>query len=785
LEKLKRFLSHRRWLALLAVAVTAAAILAWAGYDLGQRVDDQPVYQIANDNYSQTVEIPRTAGEADAALTIPLTLPGGTMLYGLRLDIATYDHAFAEGTLYARLTNDYGDQSSTAAIDCVTLKDNTFAMLIFDAPFTADTDEKGLGMANLTIWYSTPDSDPAPLGLWVSEGACTYLDQNGEPLGTALPMGSFSADGKSKTYDATPALQYVIDYSGRWSHRLSLVLGILLFLAVTGGFALLFLAKVKLPLVFLLEALLLGGAFTFVTPPLVAPDEYTHVANCYAMSSTMLGQAATGEAGKLLARSCDAPYLQEKTGDIGIFAYKQMTEHLGDHDCDSAASTEAEIVPGTITPAQRFLYLPQTLGIALARLLGLGFYGMLLAGRLCNLAVYLLLGWLTLRLAPERLTGLFACVLLLPMGLQLGGSFSADTLVIGMIFSYTALCLRCRTQRAGWPQAAGLLLLALLIGPSKAIYLPAVLLCLMIPNENLPLGSGRGQNAGQQRILGYQIKPGTLIKLGAVLLALLSWAFNNGTSLLYATRDVDNVGLTRAALALLALAAVLAAVYAALRRRPRARRIFWGALAVGVCIAVPLGIYKITHMWGGLTPEDLVGSVQANGDSIYTYSVGYICRNVPGTVKLLLRSVESQAALWLQGIVGTALGEPIVYAVNVSWILTVGLVLTLFLCALRREGEPPRLERHARAGTFAVVLAVAALTVLAALTWTPINYTTIFGIQGRYWLPILPLALLLVGECPDLRTKRDLSRGTAFAMVCFTSLVLLQGYGIYAAWQIQ
>ena len=47
-------------------------------------------------------------------------------------------------------------------------------------------------------------------------------------------------------------------------------------------------------------------------------------------------------------------------------------------------------------------------------------------------------------------------------------------------------------------------------------------------------------------------------------------------------------------------------------------------------------------MWGGLTPEQLVGSIQPNGDSIYTYSVGYICRNLPATIKLLLRSVSAQ-----------------------------------------------------------------------------------------------------------------------------------------------
>ena len=86
-------------------------------------------------------------------------------------------------------------------------------------------------------------------------------------------------------------------------------------------------------------------------------------------------------------------------------------------------------------------------------------------------------------------------------------------------------------------------------------------------------------------------------------------------------------------------------------------------------------------MWGGLTPEQLVGSIQENGDSIYTYSAGYICRNLPNTAKLLLRSFSAQGAQWVQGVLGTALGEPIVYTVDASWVL--GLALS-WLCWPRR-----------------------------------------------------------------------------------------------------
>ena len=60
--------------------------------------------------------------------------------------------------------------------------------------------------------------------------------------------------------------------------------------------------------------------------------------------------------------------------------------------------------------------------------------------------------------------------------------------------------------------------------------------------------------------------------------------------------------------------------------------------------------------------------VHPNGDSIWTFSFGYICRNIPATVKLLLRTLPEQGALWLQGLLGTTLGEPIVYRIDVSWL---------------------------------------------------------------------------------------------------------------------
>ena len=130
------------------------------------------------------------------------------------------------------------------------------------------------------------------------------------------------------------------------------------------------------------------------------------------------------------------------------------------------------------------------------------------------------------------------------------------------------------------------------------------------------------------------------------------------------------------------------------------------------------------------------------------------------------------------------LGEPIVYRIEVSWLLGIGLLGALAAASLPvADDESARLAPRTRVWTGLIALCVVGLTFFAALSWTPINYTTIFGVQGRYWLPVLPLALVLVHSNKNFCTRRSLGRGAVFAVACLTSLVILQGYALYASWQ--
>lgn len=648
--------------------------------------------------------------------------------------------------------NEAGEQILFAAGNFLNIWDDTFTEFTCNEAYIPDHDE------TLTIRLYNESAWDGPLGVWASEG-----EVSGMPLSVT--------DGD--TLNATMAMQRVSDFTGSWpaalAARLQKPLAAAVFIAVL-------LAMLYAPLYLFVPAvgLALGVTFTYVTPALVAPDEYTHLAAAYELASTWSGQTAADEDGNLLLRECDAAHFGTKTGDIGVLAYKnEAIAETSEPGSPDVLTTHSEVKAGQGSGS----YLAQALGIRLARAQGKNFYTMLLYGRLANLILYLLLAALAVWLAPTSLRGLFACVALLPMPLQLAASLSPDAAVLGLVFSFTALCLRLRGEKAVWWQKILLIVLGGLTAPGKAIYLPVILLCLLIPAENLTYDGNP-----TVKFLGEELPGGCCIHAATLVLAFCFWLAANLNAVAYAARDMNTTVLVTAAAAAAVLLVLALTAYLKLHKRPKV--FFWCKVAFAAVLVVGAagGVYAVSHMGGGLDPDQLT-MTYPNGDSIWTFSFGYICRNIPATVKLLLRTLPEQGALWLQGLLGTTLGEPIVYRIDVSWLLGVGLLLAVLAAALPRQDEPALLGRRSKAGTAGICLCVVLAVLAAALNWTPINYQAIFGLQGRYLLPILPLALLLVKSSKKLALRRDASRAAALCTSTLTMLTLLQGFGLYAAWQ--
>lgn len=747
MQQNKKFL--RVLCSLLAAALAAwctVLLCRWVGYDLQERLGNTPSYEIINDDYSQIIDIP-AEGLAQA-----MPLKAGQPFYGVRFKFSTHGQLYKSGMTMVEAYNEAGEQILFAAGNFLNIWDDTFTEFTCNEAYIPDHDE------TLTIRLYNESAWDGPLGVWASEG-----EVSGMPLSVT--------DGD--TLNATMAMQRVSDFTGSWpaalAARLQKPLAAAVFIAVL-------LAMLHAPLYLFVPAvgLALGVTFTYVTPALVAPDEYTHLAAAYELASTWSGQTAADEDGNLLLRECDAAHFGTKTGDIGVLAYKnEAIAETSEPGSPDVLTTHSEVKAGQGSGS----YLAQALGIRLARAQGKNFYTMLLYGRLANLILYLLLAALAVWLAPTSLRGLFACVALLPMPLQLAASLSPDAAVLGLVFSFTALCLRLRGEKAVWWQKILLIVLGGLTAPGKAIYLPVILLCLLIPAENLTYDENP-----TVKFLGEELPGGCCIHAATLVLAFCFWLAANLNAVAYAARDMNTTVLVTAAAAAAVLLVLALAAYLKLHKRPKV--FFWCKVAFAAVLVVGAvgGVYAVSHMGGGLDPDQLT-MTYPNGDSIWTFSFGYICRNIPATVKLLLRTLPEQGALWLQGLLGTTLGEPIVYRIDVSWLLGVGLLLAVLAAALPRQDEPALLGRRSKAGMVGICLCVVLAVLAAALNWTPINYQTLFGLQGRYLLPILPLALLLVKSSKKLALRGDVSHVAALCTSTLTMLTLLQGFGLYAAWQ--
>lgn len=747
MQQNKKFLRVLCSLLVAALAAWCTVLLCrWVGYDLQERLGNTPSYEIINDDYSQIIDIPAEG------LTQAMPLKAGQPFYGVRFKFSTHGQLYKSGMTMVEAYNEAGEQILFAAGNFLNIWDDTFTEFTCNEAYIPDHDE------TLTIRLYNESAWDGPLGVWASEG-----EVSGMPLSVT--------DGD--TLNATMAMQRVSDFTGSWpaalAARLQKPLAAAVFIAVL-------LAMLHAPLYLFVPAvgLALGVTFTYVTPVLVAPDEYTHLAAAYELASTWSGQTAADEDGNLLLRECDAAHFGTKTGDIGVLAYKnEAIAETSEPGSPDVLTTHSEVKAGQGSGS----YLAQALGIRLARAQGKNFYTMLLYGRLANLILYLLLAALAVWLAPTSLRGLLACVALLPMPLQLAASLSPDAAVLGLVFSFTALCLRLRGEKAVWWQKILLIVLGGLTAPGKAIYLPVILLCLLIPAENLTYDGNP-----TVKFLGEELPGGCCIHAATLVLAFCFWLAANLNAVAYVARDMNTTVLVTAAAAAAVLLVLALAAYLKLYKRPKV--FFWCKVAFAAVLVVGTvgGVYAVSHMGGGLDPDQLT-MTYPNGDSIWTFSFGYICRNIPATVKLLLRTLPEQGALWLQGLLGTTLGEPIVYRIDVSWLLGVGLLLTVLAAALPRQDEPALLGRRSKAGMAGICLCVVLAVLAAALNWTPINYQTLFGLQGRYLLPILPLALLLVKSSKKLALRGDVSHTAALCTSTLTMLTLLQGFGLYAAWQ--
>lgn len=482
--------------------------------------------------------------------------------------------------------------------------------------------------------------------------------------------------------------------------------------------------ELKLVQLYPAVGLFLGILYLLVLPPLSAPDEISHYISAYQLSSRMLGREANYYTGHVLVRAEDW-FLEDVDGNYplevdenGIWRSQGRTEQGSDThvlgqtlneetyktiyqigikgsstaiqqrfpemDLDSQLAV-SPYPPVTTTP---LAYVPQAIGISLARLFHMNSLWLAYLGRLFNLLFFVGMTTLAMRRMPFGKEVLFG-VALLPMTLHLSSSFSYDVMIMGCLFYFTAVCLDLAYSRekVGIADVVTLMALMAAAGPCKMVYAPMMGLCLLIPVK----------------------KFGGWMKWGVSAAAVGgSWA------------------------------------------------------------AAMLMINRQTIVDYATVTEQVVPWAEEAG-----YSLTYLIHNPGRALQIFYNTVLWQAEHYHLTMIGSKLGN-LDEVLDVPYVAVVLLTGCLVMLALRKPGENLVVKGGQRVWVLIVCAACAGVTMLSMLiAWTPLSSPVINGVQGRYFLPFLPV---LLAACKNdwLVLTKARNRSILYLMFCVNGYVLLR-----------
>ena len=715
MKKLKNFYdkyAHPLWMAviLLAGLCVFGAVGLLCLPDRARKTERT----IVNDDYSTlTDRIDDSTGVKQE-----IYVKAGTKLYGVNMNFHIYDRV-QYGTAFVDLYDSQGNLVASSSRDMTTILDNTFKGFIFDRMVYAREDSR----YTLHI-HAAPQTEEDGFALWKSEKTYT---------GFELSEGS-----------GTVALQYITRHTGGSVYGFFAIVAAIAVLGLELAYFMLFVRKSKLHNVFAVVSLTVGMIFCLFTPINGGPDEYVHFATSYMLSNELLGIENLYNDNQVLVRECDSIVPLDSPVEYDAFSFRDMYNGLF---TGTEGKTDLVAVNARFVRVHKQLYLPQTLGITLARIMDLGFVPLVLMGRFFNLLFDTALVWLAVKLMPVFKTTLALCALL-PMSMQLAANFSYDTYILAMALLFTASVFH------------------LAYGKNKIEYkdliLPAVALCLLAPAKRLYLIMGLLVFTIPDRLFAGK-KKAWLSKCGIFALALACWLSVNSGAIASLFRDT-----------VVEIPVEDTTPQTVVTQRPEATPLQEYSEQRQEETSYPFEPGTITDESVFYDPDS---DIQINGDSKYYFNVPYMLTHIRQTVTLVLNTIATQTGTILQCIIGTRLGEIIVVDLQASWIWFIAILMVLLLSVTPVKKEKLQYPLLPKLTGAFIFMAILALTVLICITWTPINYTTIFGIQGRYVLPALPLMVMFF-QTKLVTLEKNIDRILLYSILPLDILVVMNVFMI-------
>lgn len=378
------------------------------------------------------------------------------------------------------------------------------------------------------------------------------------------------------------------------------------------------------------------------------------------------------------------------------------------------AGKNAELVKTEIKylSGYKFPYLLSAASITLGRLAGLNGIATAMLARYMNLIFYCIAVTLAWHFMPFVKSGILA-VAMLPIGIHVGTSVSYDSFTLAFGLLICALWLRLVTSKEKRDKKllAFTAIVITLAAPLKSAYILLPLLILSVPAAR------------------FKNKKTSLVYKAAVLaFAAFNYLFNN-------TRWLRSM----------------------LRQSGK---------------ATGIGIVKKAASTAAKTARTTASTAAA---AVPNFTVGHIITQPVTLLRLAINTFFTNFSYYFDTMIGGKLGYLNLSEVTINSLILTGFVIILILAYIPERDHLPVLNIWQKLWAAFIFIGTLGVLIVGCITWTPINYDIIWGFQGRYLLPVLPLAMLAMQSSKIVKDK-DISSFLLYSLFTLNIFTVLNAF---------
>lgn len=196
-------------------------------------------------------------------------------------------------------------------------------------------------------------------------------------------------------------------------------------------------------------------------------------------------------------------------------------------------------------------------------------------------------------------------------------------------------------------------------------------------------------------------------------------------------------------------------------KRLKSKKLLWISCISFLLVAILAFAFKnlstVTSI--GTASEKIVSWSGTEG-----YTLNFVLHNFKHIVILIINTFWEKAGFYLESLVGSELGW---FQIKINFFVILGFYILLALSLFKKEEEKKYITAIDKMWIGLMCIGSIGLIFLSMLlSWTPLDYSWIEGVQGRYFLPLL-FSLLMLFRNNKLVYKSNIESG-----LCFSAFLL-------------